>query len=202
MGFFYSPMKLMELFKEKETVAVQLKENGADWFFSPEGEKAYQDARTPAQKTMYFFQYLLTVCKQDNRDVLYKIAYIMANSMDQSSLAFAGYPDILNANKNPLVWYVKTNDLDLNELPSYGVMLLAALHDEEDARKFLVEKQKPYSNITYCDADGTVSDMYRIERDIIGVFCADFPGPYMPPYRYDIIDSSEGDEDEENKEGA
>ena len=112
MGFFYSPMKLIELIKNSNSIANELKENDADWYFSKEGEAAYKNATSPAQKTMYFFDYLLAIAKsKDNRDVLYRIAYIMANSMDSSSLEFAGHPNILDPAKNPLVHYIKNNYL-------------------------------------------------------------------------------------------
>lgn len=194
MGFFYSPMKLIELIKDSNSIAKELKENDADWYFSKEGENAYKNAKTPAQKTMYFFDYLMAVSKsKDNRDVIYRTAYVMANSMDSSSLEFSGYPNILDSTKNPLVNYIKTTSLGSKERTAYGLMMLAALNHEVDATKYLNTKYKPYTRLTYCEANGTMTDKYKIERDIIGAFCVDFSGQYMPPYMYEIAESSNDD---------
>lgn len=195
MGMFYLPMTLIGLIKSSASITKELKEYSADWYFSKEGEMAYKNAKTPAQKTMYFFDYLTAVAKtKDNRDILYRTAYIMANSMDASSLEFGGYPNILDANKNPLVNYIKTSTLVSKERPVHGLMMLSALNHDSDAKKYLNTEHKPYTRITYCESDGSVSDKYKIERDIIGAFCVDFSGQYMPPYMYEIVESSSDDE--------
>ena len=195
MGYFYSPMQLIKLIKARDSIKEELKEHDAEWYFSKEGEQAYMNAKTPAQKVTYFFDYLMCVSKsKDNRDVLYRTAYIMANSMDSSSLEFAGYPNILDATKNPLVNYIKTTNFGYKEKTACGLMLLAALNHEMDATKYLYAKHKPYTHLTYCEANGSVSDKYRIERDIIAAFCIESSGQYMPPYTYDIVESPKEDE--------
>ena len=199
MGLFYSPMKLIELIKNSNSIASELKEKDADWYFSKEGETAYKNATTPAQKTMYFFDYLLAIAKsKDNRDVLYRIAYIMANSMDSSSLEFAGHPNILDPAKNPLVHYIKNIHLNSKDRTVYGLIMLSQLNGEDDAAKYLNAEHKPYARLTYCESDGSMTDKYRIERDIIGALCVDYSGKYMPPYMYEIVESSDDDEDEDD----
>ena len=69
MGIFYSPMTLIGLIKSSASITEELKENSADWYFSKEGEIAYKNAKTPAQKTMYFFDYLN---KEYIADILYR----------------------------------------------------------------------------------------------------------------------------------
>lgn len=197
MGFFYSPMKLIGLIKVRNTILKELKDNTADWYFSEEGEKAYKNAKMPAQKTMYFFNYLTAVAKsKDNRDILYKTAYIMANSMDNSSLDFAGYPNILDSTKNPLVNYIKNSSLGSKDHVANGLMMLAALNHEADATRYLNTKYKPYTRLTYCGENSSVSDKYKIERDIIGAFCVDFSEQYMPPYMYEIVETPNDDEND------
>lgn len=198
MGFIYSPMKLIGLFKERDSIVKELKKNNSNWYFTNEGEDAYNAAKTPAQKTVYFFNYLTSITEhKDKREVLYKIAYIMANSMDSSSLEFAGYPNILDPEKNPLVNYVKTTGLVASDQVAYGLMLLAALNNEKDARLFLYAKHKPYNRITYLESDGSASDKYKIERDIIGAFCTGFSGKFMPPYTYEITEPTADDVDDD-----
>ncbi len=196
MGFFYSPMKLIELIINSSAIEKNLREHDANWYFSKEGENAYKNAQTPAQKTMYFFDYLIAISKsKNNRDLLYRTAYVMANSMDNSSLEFARYPNILDATKNPLIHYAQNTTLTSKDKTAYGLLLLAALnHNEFAAEKFLQAKYKPYTRITYCEEDGSVTDKYKIERDIIGAFCIDYSDQYMPPYMYEIVESSNDDE--------
>ena len=149
---------------------------------------------------MYFFDYLVTVAKSNkNREILYRTAYIMANSMDSSSLEFAGYPNILDSTKNPLVYFIKNNSSKIKyntDKTAVGLMLLAALNHEEDATKYVQAKYKPYTRLTYCEVKGSMTDKYKIERDIIGAFCAEYSKRFMPPYIYEIVESSDADQND------
>lgn len=192
MGIFYSPMRLIGLIKDSGSIAKELEKYNPDWYFSKSGEKAYHNAKTPAQKTAYFFNYLASIAdSSNNREVIYKIAYVMMNSMDKSSMEFAGYPNILDASKNPLVKCVKTKSFSSNQSAN-GMILLAELMGE-DSKELVDPAKSPYSRLTYQD-----TDMYRIERDIIGAFCTEFSNTYvMPPYFYDIVKSSKLNADDE-----
>lgn len=107
MGFLQSPMALIRILKDKDAVDSSSLQQTAQWFMSGEGRAAYTAANTLLKKTEYFFDYLQTVAKsKENRSFLYKLAFVMADAMDKSSLEFAGYPNILDASKNPLVAYV------------------------------------------------------------------------------------------------
>ncbi len=203
MGFFHSPMKLIGLVKDSASIASKLNKGfDADWFFSKEGEKAYKNAKTPAQKTMFYFNYLLALTKnvQANRDVIYRIAYVLQDSVEGSSLEYAEYPAILDSTKNPIINAIKTKNLNVSctngDYSIYGILFLSAIHRELDVEKFLKAEHKPYTRITYCEKDGDASDMYKLERTIIGAFCNDSPRQYMPPYTYSITDSVDTGDDE------
>lgn len=205
MGYFYSPMKLIGLVKDSAYIASKINKESkdADWFLSKEGEKAYKNAKTPAQKTMFYFNYLLALTKnvQANRDVLYRIAYILQHSVDGSSLEYGEYPAILDSTKNPIINAAKTKNLNVactgGNYSVYGILFLSAIHHELDRDKYIKAEHKPYTRITYCEKDGAASDMYKLERDIIGAFCNDFPGQFMPPYTYSITGSVCVDDDED-----
>lgn len=55
-------MKIVDFFKD----VIELLKNGpsisgsvsSEWFFSEDGKKAYDEAKTLSQKTMFFFDYL------------------------------------------------------------------------------------------------------------------------------------------------
>lgn len=200
MNLLKSPIKAIELIKKRNTIAQELKWRGIDWYFSKEGEEAYYNAKTPAQKTMYFFNYLKMVSRNRiSSELLYKTAYIMTISMDSSSLDFAGYPNILDPSKNPVVELAKSfsngdYNFSLTDV-AYGLKMLAVFKGEDDSSKFTNSNCKPYDLLTYCDLDANFSDNYIIERNIIGAFCLDFSENCIPPYLYEIIDYPDDDDE-------
>ncbi len=199
MGFFRSPMTLIRLSTQRERIVAELEGHASEWYFTKEGEQAYNNAKTKADKVLYFFDYLNAVTgSRGNRDTLYRAAYVMANSMDGSSLDFSGYPNILKTDKNPLV---RTATLKPSEPTIFGLLSLSLLHGSDNASDYLEAKAKPYTFLTYSEKDGSMSDLYKIERDIIGAFCLEEDTGCVPPYVYDIIDSEIGpDSDEDEKD--
>lgn len=77
--------------------------NRAEWFFSEDGRRAYTAAGTTGEKTRYFFEYLRGLGQKTPDRVLYKLAYIMADSMDADGGRFAGWPVILQDSVNPFI---------------------------------------------------------------------------------------------------
>ena len=195
MKILFSPLKLIELLKNCDSISREIKaqNEGTKWYFSKEGRDRYELVECPSQKTEYFYDYMLTYQNPDTRRwektpgrevVAAKIAYIMANSMDCSSLEFAGYPNILDPKKNPLVDYFIHKDFRYINLNICGVELLEALH-RKISGNYCLDWQNPYKSISFCDADGSVSDIYKIERDIIAAFCIDPSVKFAKPYSFD-----------------
>ena len=195
MGFFHSPAKLFSLLLRKDAIVKKQKEEPSDWYFSKAGRKAFENATTPAQKTLYFFNYLCLAAQEgSNRNVLYKLAYVMSHSVENSSLPYAGYPDIIDPEKNPLVKLVKSKQLPAMYPELYVTEFLDALHSEGSVSS---NKDRPYLALSYPEENGEVSDLYRIERDIIWCFQATSQGTLVSPYTYDIIKSNNSTEDDE-----
>lgn len=191
MKYFCSPLKLIGLIKDMgwiKSESAQQKNRYGKWYYSSAGKKAYEKAKTPAEKTMYFFDYLTAVSNSKNSDVNFRIAYVMANSMD-SSEEFGGYPKILSYKDNPLVNYMAfdASSAALEVNPFGAAKLLAVLNNEQNAEIFFDAESKPYERLTYCNSDGSASDRYKIERDIIGAFCSDASNDTMPLYVYNIL---------------
>ena len=104
MTILSKPLKLFEVVKGKEAVQAYLIPNTREWYFSEAGHQAYIEASTIPDKTLFFYNYLCCISPQKkNPDFLERIAFIMANSMDRSNLPFAGYPNILDKDKNPFI---------------------------------------------------------------------------------------------------
>lgn len=94
-------MNLKTLSQEAKEIQ---KRSDPEWYFSEEGKAAYMAADPPAKKTKYFFDYLMAARNKDAtlekaKDTFFKIAVVMASTMDNSSLEFAGYPNILQKEK-------------------------------------------------------------------------------------------------------
>lgn len=173
-----------------------------EWYFSPEGKNAYESLSTPCEKTKFFLNYLRSIEKKTNDslsvNLLYKIAFVMSSSMVDSQLKFGGYPNILDETKNPFVYYVKHNTLQDRvdyEHKTFPVVLLQLLHEGASERKN--EHTTPYGILTFCKENEPLSDMYKIERDIIVVcgfswrYSEEIPSAYSYVYKSIVKNSSD-----------
>lgn len=192
--------KLEKMFRESKQENKKLgefyahQEHSESWYFSPEGEAAYAALSSDFDRIKFFLDYLILVAKKEEDKfklswhftMLYRLAHVMCSSMVNSSLEFGGYPNILDENKNPLVKYVKKNiityphakkDIYKNGTYCYSVCeeqiikLLCALHNETDKNtKQYLSKKDPYKCLTFCDKNAPLSDMYKIERELMYMF--------------------------------
>ncbi len=180
------------------------KRNDPKWYFSDEGKNAYEAADTPAKKTKFFFDYLMakkdkTVNAKESTDIFFKTALVMASAIDKSSLEYGSYPDILDENKNPILNDViimnkKMIDAlaeDPHLLSSY---LLSSLHGKELT---VYSQNNAYKNLSFCKDGEEFSDLYKLERAIIGICCSN-SATIVPYDSYNL--SFESDEDEEDIE--
>ena len=215
---FDPPKNMLALLKNRKQILEKLEKeyHSTDWYFSPDGKEAYEKLTSLAQKTNFFRDYLMSVAKIPiHAEYIYRIAFVMANSMVDSKLSFGGYPNVLNEDKNPLVRYIKNNVFELNDDLGeiYCGTLLCVLHTGSSAGEdTYMCKGQPYEKITYCEGDEPLTDMYKIERDIISAFslgscfCYDEKSKKdsvkkkttFVPYFYSIFSSLDETEDDEN----
>jgi len=181
-----------------------------EWYFSPEGKNAYESLSTPCEKTKFFLNYLRSIEQKTNAsssvDLLYKIAFVMSSSMVDSQLAFGGYPNILNPEKNPFVYYVKHNTLNYRVVEYntiFPVFLLQLLH--EGFQESENDHTTSFGILTFCKENEPISDMYKIERDIIVVcgfswwyseYNKEIPSAYSSVYKSIIKNNSDTKLDE------
>ena len=150
------------------------------WYFSHEGKEAYNSLSNECEKTRFFLNYLCVVQQQSksvsegrregNEDLLlywllYNIAFVMSNSMVDSKLEFGGYPNILDIQKNPFLYYVKHNVLPTKFCKAYDevpLVLLRLLHNHQN--------NNDNNIITFLEENEPLTDLYKIERDIITIF--------------------------------
>lgn len=196
MKFFYSPMTLIDLYKNRHKIAEELSgEHPIGWYLSRSGEQAYRNAKTFAQKVNYFYEYLRSLANTSvGMERIYKVAFIMAAVVDGSTLPYATYPDILNQDKNPLVRHT-VDERHVTDEKDYGIGLLAKVFGLKHGYALEDEKDNPYELLTFVGEDGKVSDVYRLERCIIAAF------GLKAPYGFDELfegGTVEDDDDDEN----
>ena len=196
------PKNIIQLLKNKQKILDRLEKEcrGREWYFSPEGKKEYESLSSLAQKTHFFLNYLVSIAKApDCREYLYRIAFVMANSMVNSELDFGGYPNVLDEDKNPLVRYIKNETLVSGDeyRGTYCGIFLCVLHTgSEEQSDMYIYKDKPYTRISYCKENEPLTDMYKIERDIIWAFSVEESKNTFVPYIYSMIPDTDDDEDD------
>lgn len=196
MGFFMSPIKLVDVLVNSKSINEQMKTHGSDWIFSNKGKKAYYRANTIAKRTELIYRYL--IFRDDSTDTKSKkqtIAYIIASTMAGTSKEYGEYPNILDNEYNPLIDYVFSDDFDEFDDPDeYGeerqmvAALLAALHGEDDTELYL-PFVGTYENLTPYEED---PELFLIERSIIFNFCGDKYLKYgVGPYSLNFSESED-----------
>lgn len=203
MGFFISPTKLIDIIRNKEKIN-DCELFSSEWFTSTDGHNAYKNADTLFKKVSFYYEYLLSVAlDKKNTEALWKIAFIMADSIENSSLEFGRYPDILNPKKNPLVAYTVYEVMANNSAgDDFGAIdasqLLCALHKEKFPNNYIYSCRKPYSRLTNIKSDSMTSDLYKVEREIIWAFCVNTSDKLdIGPFTYSICEKEDDDSKDE-----
>lgn len=187
MNIFAVPKMFCKMLRTRAESPNKFKSYPTAWFFSSEGKQAYDCANSLPDRILYFQKYLDSLPiehKTFSKDI-YKIACIMADAMDYSGLCFAGYPNILMPEYNPLIRFLldATSKLDNSYLHITAADLLCALHGGTDYTKYSSYKGESYKNLLPLSESSTA--MYLIEREIIWAF-------YDNPIDSDDIIATEG----------
>lgn len=171
--------------------------NRAEWFFSKDGHHAYTAAGTTGEKTRYFFEYLRGLGQKTPDRVRYKLAYIMADSMDAAGGRFAGWPAILQDSVNPFIKLVvdgtlqPAEEMERSLSTGWGFSRGVTMQEEDGCRWWITDQLlcalhgiSPVRRVAYEELqDSSAEDcdryLYRIERQIIWLFGGD---ALMSPY--------------------
>lgn len=171
--------------------------NRAEWFFSEDGRRAYAAAGTTGEKTRYFFEYLRGLGQKTPDRVLYKLAYIMADSMDAAGGRFASWPAILQDSVNPFIKLVvdgtlqPAEEMERSLSTGWGFSRSVTKQEEDGCRWWITDQLlcalhgiTPCRRVAYEELqDSSAEDcdlyLYRIERQIIWLFGGD---ALMSPY--------------------
>lgn len=165
-----------------------------EWYKSEKGKEEYIKADNIVKKTEYYYNYLLTLSPINDHKQLLKLAYIMADAVDGSSLDYSSWPDIIDENKNPLLKVVSEGKLldvfsaiesdditlglkkEINKhrdiIVNYPAdVLLCAFNSKSPHCIKIEELQQPGS-------ESFDQDRFLVEREIIQFFCFKSDDPY------------------------
>ena len=172
-------LNVLKNLKELTALAEEAKNRTEEkWYFSEEGKKAYDAANSVAKKTKYFYDYLWAIRPREKLDTFkkrdknednpeakeffFKLAFVMANSMDKSSLKFAGHPNILEADKNPIVKLVKNDLFAFKDVP----MEISKKNYHDLCSKVLLYSPSRAS----AKNEDEKAEIFKMELDLAGVF--------------------------------
>lgn len=199
--FFCSPIKLVKLIMSSSSTAEQIheyevKENSA-WYMGEEGKALYQKATTLNAKMQFFRSYLNTIkSKQTGHKIVDLTAFVITCGIEGTSLPFAAFPDIIDPMKNPIVKKFVEKDHPDDKCEDCGLEMLNALmgSSHPNLADWYDPQKRAYKRLEICSNNHSQSDMYKLQRYIIGAFCYS-DGKFKTPYVYDIVSSSnlEGD---------
>ena len=156
-------------------------------------EEEYSKLETPGHKVLFYYRFiynLISSCCADKHyhdELSLRIAFLLYHSIESASdeLPYAKFPDILDAEKNPIINAVekKIVSVSKNEDDEYlkkneflnliGMELLAAFCGKKSRRDLNAEF--PFEYLESATEDGKVSSRYKIQRDIIALFCSNKP---------------------------
>ena len=195
MKFLHSPIVLLKLIMSAPATVSQIDAyqiRGSAWYMSEEGKAAYQKATTTTAKMRFFQSYLNEIkAVGTERTITALTAYVITCCVDGTALPFSSFPDILDPTKNPLVKIIKEKGFSYNKRAECGVEMLNALlgGKRSEVSEWYYPQNRPYERLEVCSNNQRPSDMYKLQRCIIGAFnCLE--GQTMSPYLYDIVSSS------------
>ncbi len=213
MGFFMSPVKLLNVITSSASINKEIQSHPVSWYFSKEGEETYKNAKKTADKVEFFYKYLRQA-KGDGyesaNEFLQSIAYIMAVAMDGTSKPYGSWPGIIDKKVNPIINFAinhtvaslstimkvaKDNDIDVLSLKHYQeqntiASALAAVRETKDIELFMPTTANAYENLTKQEND---PELFFIERCIIFTFGNDYYDAEegLGPYCFGLLEETD-----------
>lgn len=206
MKFLHSPMTLIKLIMSSPATVSQInsyQKQTSVWYMSEEGKAAYQKAITSTAKVKFYQSYLNAIKKDGtDREIVALAAYVITCGIDETSLPFATFPDILDSKKNPVVRILSEKAFPVDKRVECGIEILNALSGgsaSEVAEWYDPEKRR-YESLEVCSDTTNPSEMYKLQRYIISAFCC-LEDKSSAPYVYDIVSSARIKRNEDNNDG-
>ena len=103
--------------------------NDKQWFLSEQGQKSFENCKNLAERSVFIYSYFKSFAAEslEKDSFLFKMAFLMADSIYSSSAPYAKLPEFLDSAKNPFVAYVKNAKKVFGSQENYCI-LLSILH--------------------------------------------------------------------------
>ena len=112
---------------------MELIKSDTKWFLSSEGKATFEDCKNLEERSVFIYSYLKTIAVEslEKDSFLFRIAFLLADSVHSSSTSYAAFPALLDASKNPFVAYVQNAKKVYSKEANYCI-LLSILHEIAD----------------------------------------------------------------------
>ena len=153
------------------------------WFLSAEGEKAYRALPSLEERTLFIYAYLRTVAHKsyETDNALMRIAFLLADGVaERSDAPYKNYPDLLSAEKNPILTYLSKAKQYPGLKPLF-VVLLVVLHGEVDP----------------ADTSAWIYDAITLQKTDFATWLADQGTTYLPENGQSLVNADLYDIDED-----
>ncbi len=149
----------------------QFEPKPAAWFCSAEGRQAFDSATTVADRVLLLLKFLRSTVpvfedqSKDKDNYAYRIAWIMADSMVYSGLAFSGWQNIIDGEKNPLLYWLRQPSVTIESINASS--LISALRTG-DGNRIVIRNLGDYEKLIPYRPENEA--MFLIEREILFSF--------------------------------
>ena len=101
----------------------------AHWFLSSAGCNAFTATKTLEDRSVFLYSYLKQIASEkfDEDQMLFRIAFFLADAVADSGLPYCTYPALIDPGKNPFVAYL-SNATQYPGAKSVYYIFLAILH--------------------------------------------------------------------------
>lgn len=164
------------LFTQTQEIQISKYGSSKEWFLSDAGRKALADTQTTVELTDYTYHYLKAIMANKNLlddDGVYRLAFMLADSVANSNQPYAGKENLLNETVHPFIAYFQRMNRSLSKKNLCYEMLLILLGavDPFNSSEWIYDStKKGFNEQTYLDA------AEKKDIDFAALFQEDYSG--------------------------
>ena len=113
---------------------MELLKKDTAWFLTDEGGKQFAALDSLEERAIFIYSYLKTIAHEsfEKDKTLFKMAFFIADAVYSSDVTYSKYPEILKADSNPFVAFLKNAEIFSGNEKTY-VILTAVLNNKANA---------------------------------------------------------------------
>ena len=113
---------------------MELLKKDKNWFLSEEGGKQFAALNSVGDRAVYIYSYLKSFANEDmdKNNQLFKTAFLLADAVSGSKLAYSKFPALLDETANPFIAFLSNTKIKYTDEQLYCVYL-SIVHNIADA---------------------------------------------------------------------